>query len=138
MDSNTDIRWMQRFSNYKDAFSQMKLFFEKGELNELEEQGLIKSFEYTYELAWNVLKDYLEYQGETAMTGSRDAIRKAHKTGLISNGEEWLDMLESRNKTSHAYSKGIADEVISAIRDKYFNLFFELEEKFSKYSKEEK
>ncbi|MBX7045818.1 MAG: nucleotidyltransferase substrate binding protein [Ignavibacteria bacterium] len=138
MDSNTDIRWMQRFSNYKDAFSRMKLFLEKGELNELEEQGLIKSFEYTYELAWNVLKDYLEYQGETAMTDSRDAIRKAFNAGLINNGEVWLEMLESRNRTSHAYSKEIANEVISAIRNNYYNLFFELEEKFSKLSKEEK
>lgn len=136
MESNTDIRWKQRFSNYKDAFSQMKMFFEEDELNDLEEQGLIKAFEYTYELGWNVLKDYLEYQGERDITGSRDAIRKAFNAGLISNGKGWINMLESRNRTSHTYSKEIADEVVSDIRHYHYKLFIELEEKFSLISKE--
>jgi nucleotidyltransferase substrate binding protein (TIGR01987 family) len=124
------------FSNYRDAFSQMKMFFEKGDLNELEEQGLIKAFEYTYELGWNVLKDYLEYQGVKDMTGSRDAIRKAFNAGLISDGKGWINMLESRNRTSHTYSKEIADEVIAEIKNNHYKLFLELEEKFSNISKE--
>jgi hypothetical protein len=59
----SDIRWKQRFSNYKKALAQLTKFIEKGELNELEEQGLIQSFEYTHELAWNLLRDYLRDQG---------------------------------------------------------------------------
>jgi hypothetical protein len=57
-----DIRWEQRFSNFRKALSQLTRFIEKGDLSELEQQGLIKAFEYTFELAWNTMKDYLEYQ----------------------------------------------------------------------------
>ena len=57
-----DIRWQQRFANYKKALAQLKKFIDKGELSDLEKQGLVKAFEYTYELSWNTLKDYLFYQ----------------------------------------------------------------------------
>lgn len=96
-----DIRWKQRFSNYKKALCQLDEFMIQTELNKLEEQGLIKAFEYTYELAWNTLKDYLEYQGEADIAGARDAFRKSYAAGLIIDGEIWMDMLQSRNKTSH-------------------------------------
>ncbi len=64
-ETNKDIRWIQRLSNYKKALSQLQKFIDKGDLSNLEEQGLIKAFEYTYELAWTTIKDYLEYQGKT-------------------------------------------------------------------------
>ena len=68
-----DIRWKQRFSNYQKALFQLDKFIEKGDLNELEEQGLVQAFEYTYELAWNVMKDYFTYeQADENITGSRD------------------------------------------------------------------
>ena len=98
---NKDIRWEQRFANYQKALSRLQKFIDKGELSELEEQGLIKAFEYTYELAWNTLKDFLGNRGQTDIYGSRDAIRKAFESGLIDDGESWMDMLASRNKTSH-------------------------------------
>lgn len=127
MSSKNDVRWLQRFSNYRKALSQLEKFILKGSLSELEEQGLIKAFEYTYELAWNTLKDYLEYQGITNLTGSRDTIREAFKADLISDGDDWMQMLQSRNLTSHSYNEDTADEIVSAILDSYFDAFKALE-----------
>jgi len=58
-----DIRWLQRFSNFIKALSQLERFVQKEDLNEMEEQGLIKSFEYTYELAWKTLQDLMKEKG---------------------------------------------------------------------------
>jgi nucleotidyltransferase substrate binding protein (TIGR01987 family) len=126
--TNPDIRWKQRYHNFCLAYSQLQKFIEKGELNEFEEQGLIQSFEYNFELAWNTIKDYYEYQGETNIQGSKDAIRLAFKRGLITDGAVWLDMLASRVLTSHTYQKQTAQQVIHDIREKYveqFSLFLE-------------
>jgi nucleotidyltransferase substrate binding protein (TIGR01987 family) len=118
-----DIRWKQRFSNYNKALNQLQKFIDKGNLNELEEQGLIQAFEYTYELAWNVMKDFFEYQGEEVIRGSRDAIRLAFNRALIDNGKDWMDMIESRIKSSHTYNEATADEVVSKILDTYYDCF---------------
>ncbi len=125
--ASQDIRWHQRFSNYRKALSQLKKFITKGELSELEEQGLIKAFEYTYELAWVTLKDYMEYQGISNIIGSRDTIREAFANNLIRDGETWMKMITSRNLTSHSYNEATADEIAEAIFDNYFYLFEELE-----------
>jgi nucleotidyltransferase substrate binding protein (TIGR01987 family) len=127
--SNRDVRWEQRFANFRKALSQLKKFVDKGDLSELEEQGAIQAFEYTYELAWNVLKDFLEYQGQTEIYGSRDAIRKSFQTGLIENGGKWMDAYVSRTKTSHTYNEETAREVVKAILTDYFYLFVALEKK---------
>ncbi|UXE62547.1 MAG: nucleotidyltransferase substrate binding protein [Woronichinia naegeliana WA131] len=82
-----DIRWKQRLDNYQKAVRQLTKFIEKGELNELEEQGMIKAFEYTYELAWKMIKDYYEEQGEVNIQGSRDALRLAFQRGIIKDGD---------------------------------------------------
>lgn len=124
---NQDIRWVQRFSNYKKALSQLKKFIDKAELNELEEQGLIQSFEYTYELAWNVIKDYYNHQGVINIQGSRDAFRIAFNRELISDGEVWMNMIESRIKSSHTYNEAVAAEIAEAIFENYFDAFIELE-----------
>lgn len=124
---NEDIRWMLRFNNFSKALSQLKKFIDKGEaLNELEEQGLIQAFEYNFELSWNLIKDYYEYQGVTEIQGSRDAFRLAFKRGLITNGAGWMKMIESRVKTSYTYNEDIASEIVSAILNTYFDLFAEL------------
>jgi nucleotidyltransferase substrate binding protein (TIGR01987 family) len=125
----TDIRWQQRLANYKKALSQLTKFIEKGELNELEEQGLIKAFEYTYELAWNVIKDFLAGRGNGTIYGSRDAIREGFSTGLIDDGEGWMDMYADRNKTSHTYNEETADEITRNVVSRYFPLFVALREK---------
>jgi nucleotidyltransferase substrate binding protein (TIGR01987 family) len=74
-----DIRWQQRFSNYCKALERLEDFLEPPALNEREQQGLIKAFEYTYELAWNTLRDLLRSQGDASLLGSRDTLREAFR-----------------------------------------------------------
>ena len=127
--SKKDIRWEQRFSNYQKALTQLKKFIDKGELSQLEKQGLIKAFEYTYELAWNTIKDFLEFSGQTDIYGSRDAFRKAFELRIIEDGESWMDMLKSRNTTSHTYNEDVAEEICQAVFEVYFFLFVQLKTK---------
>lgn len=129
MTTKKDIRWIQRFSNYQKALSQLQEFISKKQLSTLEEQGLIKSFEYTFELAWNTLKDFYESQGETSLQGSRDVIRLAFKRGMIEDGQGWMDMVDSRILTVHSYDEKIAKQVVQAIFNKYSALFLKLKEK---------
>ena len=132
--SNPDTRWKQRFENYSKAVRQLTRFIERGDLNEFEEQGLIQSFEYTYELAWNTLKDLFEEQGEAAILGSRDAFRLAFKRGLIENGKTWMDMIQGRTLTSHTYDEETAQRVVGKIRNAYFSEFVELQARLAKLS----
>lgn len=126
---NQEIRWIQRFNNFSKALRQLTKFIEKGELNELEEQGLIQSFEYNYELAWNTIKDFYEYQVETDIQGSRDAFRLAFKRGLIEDGETWMKMIKSRNQTAHTYNEETAQEIISDVVNHFYRAFLNLEKK---------
>jgi nucleotidyltransferase substrate binding protein (TIGR01987 family) len=121
-----DIRWKQRFANYQKALEQLKEFVEKKPLSKLEQQGLIKAFEYTYELAWNTIKDFYEAQGESNIQGSKDALRLAFKRGLIQNGDTWMSMVQSRIDTAHTYNEATAKKVITAILNDYYSLFVEL------------
>jgi len=125
-DNNQDIRWKQRFSNYRKALNQLQKFIDKGDLNELEEQGMIQAFEYTFELAWNLIKDYYSHQGVTRIQGSRDAFRIAFNRGLISNGELWMKMVDDRIQTVHSYDEVKAREITSAVFRDYHPLFTEL------------
>jgi len=125
---NEDIRWQQRFANYKKALSQLTKFIDKGELNELEEMGLIQAFEYTHELAWNLLKDYLQDQGTQNITGSKDTVRTAFKVGLIDDGETWMEMIQDRNRTSHTYNESTAKAIATNITTRYFALFADLQD----------
>jgi nucleotidyltransferase substrate binding protein (TIGR01987 family) len=132
---NKDIRWLHRFENFKKALARLKEFAEKDDLNKLEQQGLVKAFEYTYELGWNTLKDYLEYQGETGIAGGRDAIRLAFRRGLIGNGERWMESLDDRNRTSRTYNQEIAEEIGGRILQFYLSLYVEMEETFDELKK---
>ncbi|WP_256005513.1 nucleotidyltransferase substrate binding protein [Pedobacter deserti] len=125
-----DIRWKQRFSNYRKALERLSKAVELGKvrtLSDLEQQGLIQAFEFTHELAWNVMKDYFIYQGNSSITGSRDASREAFKTGLIVDGEGWMEMIKSRNKSSHTYNEETAEEIAEDIQALYYRLFREFE-----------
>lgn len=136
-----DIRWIQRFNNFSKAFSQLKDAVElakQRDLSKLEEQGLVQAFEYTHELAWNTLKDFLDGSGIKNMYGSRDVTREAFKTELIKNGETWMQMIESRNLTSHTYDEATASKIVSAVIYTYFDEFKELKEKLEVLKKEEK
>ncbi len=124
--SRQDMRWIQRAKHFDKAFSLLEEAVELARqrpLSKLEAQGLIQGFEYTHELAWNTLKDFLEDRGVQALYGSRDTTRAAFRTGLIENGETWMEMIQSRNLTSHTYNEATADQVVGAILDSYFAAF---------------
>jgi len=141
-----DIRWKQRFSNFVRALHKLSQaveyikhnFMEEDDpidegdlgfvLDEMIKEGLIQRFEYTHELAWNVMKDYAAYQGNANVGGSRDATREAFQLKLISNGKVWMDMIGSRNKTSHTYNEETADEIYSRILNEYYPAFLEFQE----------
>ena len=123
---NLDIRWIQRFQNYRKALEQLRQavqLSQSRELSNLENQGMIQAFEFTHEMAWNVMKDFSEYQGDSTVKGSRDATRSAFKLELIEDGEGWMDMLRSRNLTSHTYNENVAEEIVGDIIKRYFKLF---------------
>jgi len=92
-------------------------------LSQLEQQDLIKAFEFTQELGWNVMKDYFEYQGHYGLTGSRDAIREAFKRGLIVDGEGWMDTIKSRNRSAHTYDDATVQQLAGLIAQRYLPLF---------------
>lgn len=135
-----DIRWEQRFSNYVkalDKLTQAVEYIKKNVseedpeeeedwddiLDEIIKEGLIQRFEYTHELAWNVMKDYATYQGNPNVGGSRDATREAFQLQLISDGKVWMDMIGSRNKTSHTYNEETANEIYSKILNEFYPAF---------------
>jgi len=122
---NQDIRWIQRFSNYSKALQQLTNAVElanERDLSDLEKQGIIQAFEFTHELAWNVIKDFYENQGTTGLQGSRDAVRLAFRRGLIKSGDVWMDMIESRNSTSHTYDVDTMEEIVNLIHLIYLYL----------------
>ncbi len=121
-----DIRWQQRFSNYNKALSQLEAFVEPPALNEREQQGLIKAFEYTFELAWNTLRDLLRSQGNAMLLGSRDTLREAYRLGLIEAGETWMLMIQDRNLTIHTYNRATADAIGVQILQGYLPCFLAL------------
>ena len=130
-----DIRWKQRFDNYQRALHQFTLAMAlqaQRPLSELEQQGLIQSFEFTHELAWNVLKDYLEMEGIQGLVGSRSTVREAFKRGLVHDGEVWMDMIEKRNLSSHTYNQTVANTLAAAITERYYPAFCELQQRFAK------
>ena len=122
-----DIRWKQRFSNFNKAYEDLNAevaLRASRPLSRLEEKGLIQSFEYTHELAWNVLKDYLaDVAGTTGLMGSKDTTREAFKRGLIEDGEAWMDMIKSRNLTSHVYDQETAKAIANDISQRYHAQF---------------
>ena len=120
---NLDIRWHQRFANFNKAYSQLKKFIEYEELNELEMQGLVKAFEYTFELSWKTLQDLLKEKGYTGIAGPKPVIEQSFSDGYISDGEDWMKMIISRNLTSHTYNEETAKEIVKSIKNSYFGLF---------------
>ena len=133
-----DVRWLQRFSNFKKALNQLDSavqLSEERELSDLEKQGLIQAFEYTYELSWNMIRDYFRWQGNTGITGSRDAIREAFANGLIEDGDGWMRMLKDRNRTSHTYNEETAQEILKNILQLYHPLFGALQTRMADEAK---
>jgi nucleotidyltransferase substrate binding protein (TIGR01987 family) len=139
MAENKDIRWKQRFSNFNKALNKLAEAIEyikidisqqnktsentQGILDEIVKEGLIQRFEYTHELAWNVMKDFLSEIGEIRIYGSKDATREAFQAGLIQDGDVWMEMIRSRNKTSHTYNEETANEIYTKIVNDYYPAF---------------
>lgn len=128
-----DIRWIQRFDNFKSAFNKLseaikminsRLISKDNDiLNDLIKEGLIQKFEYTHELAWNVMKDFLNSKGISTIIGSKDATREAFLVKIIEDGHTWMDMIKSRNLTSHTYNEDTANEIYNKILNEYFPIF---------------
>jgi len=130
-----DIRWQQRLASYKQALRKLDsavTLVRQRQLSELENQGLIQAFEFTYELAWNVLKDYLVWQGIEGITGSRDTIREAFTRELITEGEIWMQMLVDRNRSIHTYNEKVANAILKNISAAYIQQFRQLEKTFDR------
>lgn len=126
---NKDIRWQQRFRNFNKAFSQLERFMQAEKLNEMEEQGLIKAFEYTYELSWKTLQDLLIEKGYNNIVGPKPVIEQCFQDGYIVDGKGWMRMHLSRNLTAHTYDEETAVEIIESIRNEYFFLLSSLKER---------
>ena len=129
---DTEIRWQQRLSNFNKAFVQLRRFVGHKELNEMEEQGLIKAFEYTYELSWKTLQDLLKEKGYRDIIGPEPVIEQGFQDGYIENGEAWMRMHNSLNLASHTYNEETAIEIIKKIREEYFYLLKDLRDRLQK------
>ncbi len=149
-----NIRWEQRFSNFKKTFTKLSETvhfvkdnyfvegaFDESRLSDSEQiviEGLIKRFEYTHELAWDVMKDFIRGRGNTNIYGSRDATREAFQLELIQEGDVWMDMIKSRNKTVHSYDERIARKIFLTILGPYFPDFKLFEETMQKIQNDSK
>lgn len=125
-------------SNYRKALHRLAEVVNVAkvrELNDFEADGMIQRFEFTFELAWKLLKSYAEYQGvDKEIMGSRDAIRWAFENGLITDSNVWMEMIKRRNDTSHTYDEDTASEVVDRIEDVYYQCFVYLFEKMKSLS----
>lgn len=133
---NQDIRWKQRFEHFSGALRQLKNANElqkERKFTELELQGAVQAFEITQELSWKVMKDFLESQGKTDLFGSKTVVREALNVGLITNGEEWLRTIESRNKTSHIYDEKEILIILEIVFNQYLLLFVAFEAKMKTF-----
>ena len=124
-----DIRWQQRFSDYNRALAQLETFADPPALNEREQQGLIKAYEYTFEFAWNTLRDLLRSHGDTTLLGSRDTLREAFRLGLIDAGESWILMIQDRNLTNNSDNRTTADAIAAQVLNNYLPCFQQLSQR---------
>ncbi len=110
-----EIRWKQRFNNFEKALNNLSIASKKGQYSDLEATGLIKTFEFTFELAWKTIKDYLEAMGKP-LNYPREVLKEAFADRLIQDGQAWINMLDERNQLSHVYNQTNALRSVEAIR----------------------
>jgi len=129
----TDIRWVQRLNNFTKALNKIREALENisstAELSDLEKEGLIQRFEYTYELAWKTLKDLLEYKGYTDVKSPNEVLKQGFADGYIQNHDQWRLMQRARNITSHIYDEQEALNITEEISKVYFRLLEALNKK---------
>ncbi|MCP9910085.1 nucleotidyltransferase substrate binding protein [Cyanobium sp. BA20m-p-22] len=128
--TGADIRWHQRFVNFRQALARLRDAVELSQqrsLSEMERQGLIKAFEFTHELSWKTLKDFLVSRGVSDLFGFRATTREAFAQGLINDGETWMEMIRHRNLSAHTYDEATVLEIVVAVVTSYVGAFEELE-----------
>lgn len=125
-----DIRWLQRFSNFNKALQKLKEAVDKSKtesLTELEKEGLIQRFEYTYELAWKTLQDLIKHKGYEGINGPNPVLTQAFQINLIHKADSWKRLNQSRQLTSHTYDSETANDIVNDIINEYFDLFADLQ-----------
>jgi len=131
LDSHKDVRWRQRFDNFKKSYQLLEKYAFVELTSEIEKAGLIQFFEITFELAWKVLKDYLEAQGYIVKS-PRETIKQAYQMEVIDDGHVWIEALSNRNLTTHTYDEQFTEKFVLDIQQVYFPLFKSLYEKLLK------
>lgn len=129
-----DIRWKQRLSSFQKILADLREICARRldhRLDKFELLAVFKAFELCFEMAWNLLKDFLAYQGVTDVLGSRDAIRSAQRIGLLEDGSEWLAMITTRNLTAHTYNEGVVRELVETVAVRYVPAFEQLESRMT-------
>ncbi len=138
MEHPTDIRWLQRYSNFHKACQRLlevtECYNSIDDLSELEQEGLVQRFEYTFELSWKVMQDLLIYKGYDFMLGPNGTLKMAFEDGLISDHDGWRQMAKSRNMLSHVYDEEEADAIVKLIFDRYASLLKSLDNKLEQLS----
>lgn len=117
-----DIRWKQRFQNFEKSLAFLEKAIQIENPDIIQKAGLIQFFEISFELSWNVLKEYMEAQGFQDLRSPRDTIKKAFEIQLITDGHGWLQTLQNRNLTSHTYDEETAEKVVIQIESVYYPL----------------
>ncbi|MGC1481046.1 MAG: nucleotidyltransferase substrate binding protein [Chthoniobacterales bacterium] len=138
--ANPDVRWQQRLQSFRKAHSSLSgaaALSRERKLTDLEQQGLIRAFEFTFELGWKVLKDYLEFIGFSELRGPKPVVRTAFAHDVIEEGEDWIAMIESRNRTSHTHNEETAVEIATAILTRYVPAFDAFLRRFTEFEDEE-
>ena len=127
---NTSKRWQQRFANLEKSYLFLLSAMQKESYTPLEISGLIKTFEFTFELSWKTLKDYLQAEGILA-DSPRETLKQAFQMGLIEDGHLWIEMLDKRNELTHTYDEPAARQAATTIKAKYQKGLTQLFEKLA-------
>lgn len=130
--NHDDIRWKQRFNNFEKSLKFLKDAVYRTHLSELEKAGVIQTYEFTFELAWKTVKDYLEEKG-VSVKFPRNTIKEGFRYEILEDGDLWIDMLEKRNLMSHAYDEAKAEIAYKLIINEYFKM---LEQLYNKLKEE--
>lgn len=132
-----DIRWKQRFANFSKAMNHLESALQISKPDIVQKAGIIQFFEMSFELAWNMVKDYLEDQGFVDIKSPRGALKKAFEMSILENGHDWMDLLQDRNLTAHTYDEQKASDMEKLIKDKYFPILKDLLDSFKLKHNEE-
>lgn len=124
-----NVRWKERFESFCKALSQLDTALQKKDFSVLEKDGVIKRFEFTFELAWKTLQDRLNDEGYIDIKGPKPVIKQSFQDGTITNGQEWIEMLTDRNSSTHLYDESAAQEIFDRIQTNWFKLLVDLKKK---------